>query len=211
MAITSRSTLETAVDNWLARDDIASARKQEFIALFEAVANRRLRVRQMEASATFTTSDGAASLATIASDYLAFRSLTWGGSTNRELDFVHPTYLRAAHPNADSADEAGTPTVFTIEGSTLTIRPTDDTTDAFTLRYYQKLDALDADGATNWLLTDFPDCYLAGTLHEAQIFLQDAQSAILWKAKRDELFSEIELLSERGKAPSAIRPLGAIV
>ena len=165
MAITSRSTLETAIDNWLARDDIASARKQEFIALFEAVANRRLRVRQMEASSTLTTSSGAVS---VPSDYLGWRSMTWAGSSTRQLNFVHPTYLRAAYPTTDT----GTPTVFTIEGSTINVRPVDDSTN-YTFRYFQSLDALDADGAANWLLTNFPDCYLSGCLHEANTFVQN--------------------------------------
>ena len=206
MAITSRATLETAIDNWLARDDIASARKQEFIALFEAVANRRLRVRQMESSDDLTTSSGAVALP---SDFNAVRSLVWNGSVNQVLDYMTPRLFMAYHP--DTTNTEGTPTIYTIEGETLRIKPVDDDTDAFTLRYWARLDALDADDATNWLLTAYPDCYLFGALVEANAYLQNAEAAMLWKARRDECFEEIIRDSNKSQGPMAIRPIGHIV
>ena len=81
MTIQTYSDLQTAVANWLARSDLA-ANIPDFIAIFEAVANRRLRVRQQESAATLTPSSGVASLP---ADYLAWRRVTWTGSTNREL------------------------------------------------------------------------------------------------------------------------------
>jgi hypothetical protein len=208
MAITTRATLESAIDNWLARTDIASERKLEFIALFEAVANRRLRVRQMEASDDLTTSSGSVALP---SDFNAVRSLTWSGSSDRVLDYYTPRLFRAMYPASEGVGQEGVPTIFTIEGETLVTKPTNDETDAFTLRYWSRLDALDADDATNWLLTDYPDCYLAGVLHEANSFLMNVQGAILWKSKRDEIFEEIIRDSNKSMGPMAIRPIGHIV
>jgi hypothetical protein len=49
MSISTASDLQTAVANWANRTDLTD-RFGEFVALFEAKANRRLRVRAMEAS-----------------------------------------------------------------------------------------------------------------------------------------------------------------
>src|SRR5262245_15894630 len=75
MAITTYAQLQTAIASWLARSDL-TATIADFITLFEAAANRRLRVRQMETSTNLTPSSGAATLPT---DYLAWRRLTWAG------------------------------------------------------------------------------------------------------------------------------------
>jgi hypothetical protein len=57
MSIATYAELRTAVENWLDHT-LFSARVPEFIALFEAAANRRLRVRQQEASSALTPSSG---------------------------------------------------------------------------------------------------------------------------------------------------------
>lgn len=204
MAITTRATLESAVSDYLARSDITASQLQTFIQLFEAEANRRLRVRQMETSDDLTSTLGVITLPT---DYLAFRSLTWNGDTARQIEYVHPSYLRASYPSGDE----GTPVWFTIEGMSITVRPYDDTTDAFTLRYYQTLDALDADDATNWLLTAHPDLYHAGCMFEAWKFLMNIEKAGAWKMVRDELFTEIVRLGEKTKGPAVVRHYGTVV
>src|SRR5512145_2419982 len=136
MSITTYAELKTAVENWLDHQ-LFTARVPEFIALFEAAANRRLRVRQQETSTNLTPSSGSAPLP---SDYLAWRRVTWTGAPRVELQYVHPSYLQAAYPSSPS----DVPRVFTIEGSTLEIRPVDDT--VLELDYYAKVPAL-SDGA----------------------------------------------------------------
>jgi hypothetical protein len=198
MAITTFSELTAAVTSWLARDDLTAA-IPDFVALFEAAANRRLRVRQMETSAALTPAGGAAALP---EDYLMWRRLTWTGSRRRELDYVHPSYLQAAFDAA-----AGTPRVFTIEGATLKIRPVDGT--ALELDYFQRLPALSDAQTSNWLLAAHPDLYLFGALVEAEAFNKDADKAALWKLRRDEIFDEIEKLGGKSCA-GAIRVIGTV-
>jgi hypothetical protein len=200
MPITTYAELKAAIASWLARDDLTAA-IPDFIALFEAAANRRLRVRQMETSASLTPAGGAAALP---ADYLAWRRVTWTGARPRELDYVHPSYLQAAFDAA-----AGTPRVFTIEGATLKIRPTDAT--ALELDYFQKIAGLSDAAPANWLLAAHPDLYLFGALAEAEAFNKDAEKAALWKLRRDELFEEIEKLGEKSKGLGAIRVMGTIV
>ena len=198
MAITTYATLQTAVENWLIHT-LFTARIPEFIVLFEAEANRRLRVRQQQTRSTLTPSSGSATLPT---DYLAWVRLTSQQSSVVELEYVHPSYLQAAYPTAPT----DTPRIFTIEGSTIYIRPV-DTTD-LQLEYYAKVPAL-ASTDPNWLLTAHPDLYLFGTLFEATMYDANDERAPTWKARRDEIFDAIIRLNNQTRAPSAIRVFGA--
>jgi hypothetical protein len=199
MAITTYSELQAAVGNWLDHS-LFAARIPEFIALFEAAANRRLRVREQEAATTLMPSSGAAALP---ADYLAWRRVTWTGSPRVELQYVHPSYLQAAYPSTPSAR----PRVFSIEGSVLKIRPVDAT--ALEFDYFQKIPALSAGAATNWLLAAHPDLYLFGALVEAEMFGVNDERAPLWKARRDEIFDEIEKLSNKTRGAGAMRVMAA--
>jgi hypothetical protein len=198
MSITTYAQLQSAIASWLARSDL-TATIPDFITLFEAAANRRLRVRQMEATASLTPASGAAALP---ADYLAWRRLTWTGSNRVELAYVEPSYLQAAYPSSPS----DTPRIFTIEGASLKIRPVDGT--ALEFLYYQKIPPLADGNPANWLLTAHPDLYLFGALAEAQMFAVDPDKAALWKGRRDELFEEINLLSNKTRGAGAIRVMG---
>ena len=200
MSIATYAELRTAVENWLDHT-LFSARVPEFIALFEAAANRRLRVRQQEASSALTPSSGTVALP---ADYLAWRRVTWAGSPRVELQYVHPSYLQAAYPSSP----ADVPHIFTIEGSTLKVRPVDGA--ALEFDYFQKIPALSssADSGTNWLLAAHPDLYLFGALVEAEMFGVNDERAPVWKARRDEIFDEIEKLSNKTRGAGAIRVTG---
>jgi hypothetical protein len=198
MTIQTYSDLQAAIANWIARSDLAAS-IPDFIALFESAANRRLRLRQQESGVTLTPSSGVAALP---ADYLAWRRVTWTGQFPRELEYVHPSYLHALHPTLP----AGVPRLFAIEGANLTVAPTSDTPLAFD--YFQKVPALSSLSPSNWLLAAAPDLYLFGALAEAHGFVKDAESLALWKARRDELFDEIERLDVKTRGQSAIRVVG---
>ena len=196
MTIANYTDLQTAVQNWLVRTDLTTI--PDFITLFEAAANRRLRVRQQEAIASLTPSAGTAALP---ADYLAWRRLTWTGSPRRELSYVEPSYLQAAFPT----NPADTPEYFTIEGGDVLIRPLDGT--ALEFLYYQKIPALSTN-STNWLLSAHPDLYLFGALAESYGFTVDPEKLALWKMRRDELFDEIVSLSNKTRGAGYIRTDG---
>jgi hypothetical protein len=115
MSFSTYADLQSQVATWLARSDLTT-NIPDFITLFEAAAARKLRVRPMETSTTLTTSSGVAALPT---GYLGFRRATWNGSTNVELTYKHPSMLKALYPTGSS----GTPQDFTIEASSLILRP----------------------------------------------------------------------------------------
>lgn len=195
MAITTNSELLTAIANWLARDDLTTY-IPDFVTLFEAAASRKLKVRLQESTTTLTPSSG---VATVPTDYLGHRRVTWTGSPIHELSYVAPPIY------ADYLESgSGTPTVFTIEGSNLRVAPSSDT--ALTFDYYVRTAAVS--GSLNWLFTYHPDCYLFGSLCEANAFDKDVDAAGLWKARRDEIFDEIFKQDFNERAGMAVRVFG---
>lgn len=198
MSISTYAELLTAMDNWLDHG-LFSAREPEFIALFEAFINRKLLTREMETSASLTPSSGSASLP---SDYIQWRRVTWEGSIRQELEYVNPSWLAANYPSSQS----DRPSVFTIEGSTLKLRPIDST--SVTLDYYQKIPALTVSNTTNWLLAAYPDLYLFGSLTEADAFGNNDPRASMWKSRRDEIIAEIIQLNAKNKGVGGMRIMG---
>jgi hypothetical protein len=180
MTISTYAELQTAVGDWLARSDLTS-NIPDFITLFEAEACRKLRVRPAETTATLTPSSGSASLP---SDFLGVRRLTWDGSVAIDLSYVTPSELQSRYP--DAAD--GVPAVYTIEGGTIRIRPIDD--EDLILVYRAKTAAVS--GTLNWLFTNHPDAYLFGALCEAYMFDKDEERAAIWAARRDKTFDGIK-------------------
>lgn len=154
---------------------------------FEAVVNRRLRVRPMETSITLTTTNGETA---IPPDYLAWRTVLPADRTrfpisNAEMDYVHPAYLPVTGINRYQ------PALFTIEGTTFKARPVNDAANAYEFHYYQRIPTINGnDNNGNWLLTAHPDLYLEGVLTELFVLGRNNESAQLHKARRDEVLAE---------------------
>jgi hypothetical protein len=138
--------------------------------------------------------------AALPADYLAWRQVTWLGNPVRELEFVHPSIMASRYPSRP----IDLPSEFTIEGSTVRVMPRDAT--PLRLLYYQLVPSLAAN-TTNWLMSAFPDLYLFGALTEAQAYAVNADTAALWKSRRDELFDEVERLSNKSRGAGAVRVL----
>ena len=206
------SSLQTAVTDWLARADLTT-NIPDFILLFENEVNRSLRVRQMEAVTALTplTTSGDYSLP---SDYLTRRRVTWTGTPNRVLEYVAPDILYTLHPIINNVnDTAGIPSMFTIERNSFIVRPLDagstsTSTSLIELDYYQQIPALASQGSTgtNWLLTNWPDIYLAGAMTEAYVFQKDWDQAGMWKQRRDDTMERLKTFDQKTRGPSAVRP-----
>jgi len=197
MALTTYAELQSAVASWLARDDL-TAYIPDFIRLFEATAARRMKVRLSVDSTTLTPVSG---VATLPSDFLGVVRLTWTGDPRIELGYAGPTYFSARFADGES----GTPSLYTIEGTSLKVGASDDTD--LELVYNQRTASL-ASGL-NWLFTNHPDVYLFGSLCEANAFNKDVDPAGLWKARRDEVFDEILKADFNERGSMAVRVLGA--
>lgn len=86
MSFSTYADLQAQIANWLARDDLTSY-IPDFIRLFECAAARKLKVRLQNTTTTLTPSSGVATLPT---DFLGVRRLTWTGSPIQELSYVAP-------------------------------------------------------------------------------------------------------------------------
>lgn len=191
--------LLASVADWTGRTNQTSV-IPDAVKIFEAVANRRLKVRQQETSATLTTSGGSVALPT---DYLSWRRMTWTGSTGVDMHYRTPSGLRLLFPQF----VAGIPSNFSIEGSTIITADQDDTTGAFVFEYFAKISALSS--GANWLFTAHPDVYLFGTLCEVYGLSKDAENMATWGSRRNDVFDEIERLDARTRGPSQITIAGA--
>lgn len=200
MAITTYSELQTAIGNWMDRSDLNS-RIPEFIQLFEAFANRKIRSREMEARTSFTTTGGSAS---IPDDFLESKNVFWTGSPVKSLEPYDSVTFELKYGDL----QAGEPSAYLIEGDTMYVAPVNDTT-GLKMLYYQRIPDL-ATNLTNWLLTKHPDAYLFGSLVESEAFTLDANAASLWKGRRDEVIDEIWRSGQFYRGTSqAIRVVGA--
>jgi hypothetical protein len=100
MAINSYSTLQTAVANWLDRDDL-SDRIPEFIALNEAVFNRVLRLRAMENITTSATVSGTKSY-DLPTGYVQMREIHLDTSPITSVQYYVMTYYKKFDSLSDS-------------------------------------------------------------------------------------------------------------
>lgn len=184
MAIVDYSSLQSAVAEYLHRGDL-TANIPDFISLAEARLNRRLRIRAMEQRATGTALGG---LISLPSGYREGRSLhIANGGSYRRIDYVSPE--RAA-----LYEGSGSPTAFTIVGSSIELLPAQDAD--YALVYYKALDPLSA--GQNWLILNAPDVYLYATLLEATPFIKGDQRIQVWQAFLDAAITDLEAEDRMG-------------
>lgn len=194
MAISTYTELCTAVENWLARSDLDS-RIPEFIALFEAKANRELRCPQMEKRSytSVDTDNTAPEFISLPGDFQTMRRLRLSGVTGK------PRLANVSGQQADMlrysmANASGQPEFFTIVGNELELIPTPGQDYELEMVYRANLDPLDSDTASNWLLTLAPDAYLYGALLEAAPYMKDDSRIAVWAAGLTTVFDGLNRL-----------------
>ena len=175
MAISNYSELQTAVANWLDRDDLA-ARIPEFITLCEARFNRTLRIRAMETLDISVDTVGGTSTVALPTGYVQMRDISLITSPITQLQYLTPEIMNRL--NAGSL--TGKPETYTIIANNILFGPTPDSAYDISMLYYKTFDALTDAAPTNWVITNAPDVYLYGALLEAEPFLMNDQRVQLW-------------------------------
>lgn len=168
MSLATYSDLQTAVANWLHRDDLTS-NIPDFIALAEARMNGHIESRSMESRTNLTCTAGNA-FVSLPTDMLEMKRLT--------VSSVDPVQvLKYATPDEISKDypysTTGEPVVFTVIGPQIQLAPIPDTAYTLEITYLQKIPALSNSNTTNWVLTNYPDVYLYGALVQSVGYTQD--------------------------------------
>lgn len=199
MAITTYSELKSAIVDWSARSNL-STKADEFIDLCEAMFRRpwshptQQRIGGLRANKTRTTgtlTSGTNSLS-LPSDFLEMDRLTLTGD-NLTLEFVAPERLAQITLNG-----SGQPRYFTIEDAIYFDR-TPDSAYAYSISYWPQPAALSDSNTTNWVLTNYPDVYLAGCMYWASRYKQDLEMATTWAQQYKDAVSLASMAYSRGR------------
>lgn len=174
MAISTYAELQTAVANWLDRDDLTD-RIPEFIALAEARMNRVLRIRLMEAKYTASTVGGQRNYALPAS-YIQMRNLQVNTTPIRPCQYVTPEIYDRLY----GSTLTGTPEIYTIVADEVQLGPIPAGVQTIEMLFYKKISALSVANTTEAMLTANPDIYLYGALLEAEPFIMNDERVPLW-------------------------------
>jgi len=180
--ITTYATLQSAVTEWLARDQDTTliARIPTFIQLAEAKFNRELFVRQMESRATAlvdTTSDEPEFIS-LPSDFQSMRRVRLSSVTGKPcLSFKSGTQMDEYRYT--TSDVTGQPRYFTIFGTEMELAPTPDDDYTLEMIYRQNIPPL-ATNDPNWLLSLAPDLYLYGALLESAPYIKEDGRIQTW-------------------------------
>lgn len=175
MAISNYSELQTAIANWLDRDDLTD-RIPEFITLAEVRLGRELRKRTIVSPFTVTAGDTSSTLPEdcgelrYARHNSAFRNCAIKLTTPLGLDRFRDL-------------GAGTPEAAAVVNGNLLWNRQADTSYELELIYFAALVPLSDAAATNADLTTAPDLYLFAALAEAAPFLEHDERVPLWESK----------------------------
>jgi hypothetical protein len=196
VSISTYTELQTAVANWLARDDL-TARIPEFITLAEAKFNRVLLHPRMETRDTLTVNTLLASpeFLDLPTDFQTMRMVRLPDETGKpRLQFLTQTQMDDYRYSTDNV--TGTPVYFTIVGDELELAPTPNEDMDIEILYRGNIPAL-ASNSTNWLLTLAPDLYLYGTLLEASPYIQNDERLSVWGSAVATVIDQLNIHGER--------------
>jgi hypothetical protein len=174
MAIETYSQLKTSIADFLNRDDLTTV-VPTFISLAEAQINRDVRHWKMENRAT-TTIDS--QYATRPSDWVETIRFHLTGSGTRSLDLLGAQTM--ADKRQGSEDIGGIPKYYRHSESQFEFYPTPNASFTAELLYYQKIPALSDSNTSNWLLEEFPDVYLYGSLTHSAPYLSEDERIAVW-------------------------------
>ena len=191
MALDTYAALQAAVADYLARSDLTT-QIPDFITLNESRLNKILRTRFQETVASVTID---AVTEALPADFLEARTFVLSSSPNVVLEFMAPTDLETTYASGTT----GKPLNFAIIGSNFKFGPSPDSTYTASLTYYAKIPALSVSNTTNWLLTNYPDLYLYGTLMEAAPFTASDDRIPVWIGLYDRAVAGLSQADERAR------------
>lgn len=171
MSITTYSELQTAVADFLNRDDLTSA-IPTFVDLAEAQIARDVRHWRMEKRAESDVTDQFHALPT---DFVEFIRLT---IESYPLALMSRDEMQ--RERFSSGDTGGQPTGYSLTGGEIELYPTPDQSYSLEMVYYGEIEALSDSNTTNWLLQYAPDVYLYAVLAQTAPYLQADERLAVW-------------------------------
>jgi hypothetical protein len=196
MSIDTYTELQSAIADWLNRDDLVSA-IPSFISLAEADMNRKVKHWRMDTVLPVTL---AGQYTALPADWVATTRLNLTTPTAR-LDLASDGAL--AEMRFQRGDLTGKPTHYAHTAGSLEVFPTPNASYAAELVYRAKIASLSGSVATNWLLTAAPDAYLYGALMQAAPYLKDDARIAIWGGLYAEAITGLNAASDEAKNSAA--------
>ena len=191
MAIGTYAELQTAVANWLDRDDLTD-RIPEFIALAEAKMNRVLRISLMENVSTAIIMAGGTRDYSLPTGFTGMKEFHLTTSPITPLSYITPEMMNRMWAGSN----AGRPQAFTLFSDAGTrkikIGPSPDSAYTTSMLYLKKIDSLSVSNPTETMLTENPDVYLYGALLEAEPFLMNDARVQLWAGMLQQVAKDLQ-------------------
>ena len=191
MAIGTYAELQTAVANWLDRDDL-TLRIPEFIALAEAKMNRNLRISLMENVSTAITMVAGTRDYDLPTGFTGMKEFHLTTSPIVALSYITPEMMNRMWAGSNQ----GKPQAFTLFSDAGTrkvkIGPAPDSAYTTSMLYLKKIDNLSVANPTETMLTENPDVYLYGALLEAEPFLMNDARVQLWGSMLQQVAKDLQ-------------------
>lgn len=194
MAVTSYSTLSSAITDWAERPDWTSTNTDELIALAEAEFRLHFGPNfAKETTATVSFTSGSGTIPTGLVRVLSLTHTTYGQLTESTIAAIRERRI--------SDTTSSVPAIYTLFGSTIEIGPA--YTGNLTLDYEGTLTGLSGNNATNWLITNAPQAYLSMCLSFGKAKMEDYQGAALLRASSLQTLEDLGIQSnvaQRGRS-----------
>lgn len=186
------ATLKTTIADWIVHDD-AEAKADDLIDMFEAWANRHMRIHEAEDRISDTVPVGETW------DYVALPTL-WNGArairpyckTATQLTPDQLDRWKVIDPSGTSCDN-----YYTIEDQALRFHPPLTENTELEILYWRKVPALDDVTTTNWLIEAHPDYYLYGSLYFGGVYIKSPEYLQLVTNLFQQIQEDIKIDSER--------------
>ena len=173
MAITTYAELKSSIANWLNRDDLTAV-IPDFIALAEAQIARDIRHWRQEKRVTTLVNEQYENLPIDWLEMIQIQ-LTAGG----RLQVISAAELQE---RKEASSIAQKPKHYRLTSDQIEFYPAPDSSYEVAMQYYARVPALSDAETFNWILTEYPDIYLYGSLVHAAPYLADDQRITVWAA-----------------------------
>lgn len=171
------------------RADLTS-RWPEFITLTEGWLNRELRtVFQETKSAAYSIT---AEYTALPTDILDLKTLYINGPPKVNMVFKEDDLMSATYESA-----TGTPREYNVQGANLRVNPAPTGATSSTLVYIAKVPALTSGAPTNWVITNFPDIYVAGVNYYAWQYAMNPERTLFWQGRMEFYIAQLKSLSDK--------------
>ncbi len=193
MAITTYAELQTSIADFLNRDDLASV-IPTFISLAEAQMDRDIRHWRQEKR---STAELDTQYSAIPADFVEVIRFHVTDNGTNPLELISQSDLLQL--KEQSRNTAGTPKFYAFTAGELEVYPAPDGTYNVELYYIASIPALSDSNTSNWLLEQYADAYLYGSLVHSAPYLKDDARIQVWAALYQNAIDAINAESERSK------------